>query len=104
MQFSLQAASPETFGYSPILGGEPEGNRPIRRPSCRWEDNIIIDVLEMRWIADGWIHLAQDRDQWRALVNTIMNLLVLFKKKKTVNGLTSRVTTGFLRTLFHVGR
>jgi hypothetical protein len=46
--------------------------------SSRWEDNIKIDVREIGWSGMNWIHLAQDRDQWRALVNTVMNLWVLY--------------------------
>jgi hypothetical protein len=42
----------------------------------RWVDNIIIDLREIRWDGMDWIDLAQDRDQWRALVNTVMNLRV----------------------------
>jgi hypothetical protein len=59
-----------------ILVGKPEGKRPIGRPRCRWEDNIIMDHREIGWGGMDWIDLAQDRDQWRALVNTVMNLRV----------------------------
>jgi hypothetical protein len=59
-----------------ILVGKPEGNRPLRRPRCWWVDNIKIDLREMGWDGMGRIDVAQDREQWRALVNTIMNLLV----------------------------
>jgi hypothetical protein len=57
-----------------ILVGNPEGKRPLGRPRRRWVDNIKIDLIG----CDGmdWIELAQDRDQWRALLNTVMNLLV----------------------------
>jgi hypothetical protein len=48
------------------------GRRGIRR----WVDNIKMDVREIGWDGRDWIELAQDRDQWRALVNTVMNLLV----------------------------
>jgi hypothetical protein len=57
-----------------ILVGKPEGKRPLGRPRRRWEDNIRMDVREIGWGGMDWIDLAQDRDQWRALVNTIMNL------------------------------
>jgi hypothetical protein len=59
-----------------ILVGKPEGNRPRGRPRCRWMDSIKIDLREMGWDGVDWIDLAQDRDQWRALVNTVMNLRV----------------------------
>jgi hypothetical protein len=59
-----------------ILVGNPEGKRPLGRPRCRWEDNIKMDLKEIGWGGMDWIDLAQDRDQWRALVNTVMNLLV----------------------------
>jgi hypothetical protein len=56
-----------------ILVGKPEGKRPLGRPRCRWVDNIIIDLREIRWDGMDRIELAQDRDQWRSLVNTVMN-------------------------------
>jgi hypothetical protein len=59
-----------------ILVGKPEGNRPFGRPSRRWEDNIRMDVRGIGREGVDRIHLAQDRDQWRALVNTVLNLLV----------------------------
>jgi hypothetical protein len=54
--------------------GKPEGKRPVGRPRRRWVDNIKIDLRETRWNGMDWIDLAQDRDQWRTLVNTVMNL------------------------------
>jgi hypothetical protein len=57
-----------------ILVGHPEGKRPLGRPRRRWVDNIKIDLREIGWGGMDWIDLAQDRDQWRALVNTVMNL------------------------------
>ena len=51
--------------------GKPEGKTPPERPRPRWEDNIKMDLQEV-----DWIELAQDRDRWRALVNTVMNLRV----------------------------
>jgi hypothetical protein len=58
--------------------GKPEGKRPLGRPRRRWVDNIKIDLIvrEIGWNGMDWIDLAQDRDQWRALVNTAMNLRV----------------------------
>jgi hypothetical protein len=50
--------------------------RPLGRPRCRWVDNSKIDLREIRWGGMDWIDLAQERDQWRALVNTVMNLRV----------------------------
>jgi hypothetical protein len=57
-----------------ILVGKPAGKRPIRRPRCRWEDNIKMDLKEMEGV--DWINLAQDRDWLQALVNMVMNLWV----------------------------
>jgi hypothetical protein len=54
-----------------ILVGKPEGKRPLRRPRRRWEDNNKMDVREIGSDGMDWIDLAQDRDQWRALVNTV---------------------------------
>jgi hypothetical protein len=56
--------------------GEPKGKIPLGRPTHRWEDNIKIDLRETGWGGMDWIHLAQDRDQWRALVNMVMNIWV----------------------------
>jgi hypothetical protein len=58
-----------------ILVGKPEGKRPLRRPRHRWED-IKMDLREEGCFCMGWIDLAQDRNQWRALVNTVMNLWI----------------------------
>jgi hypothetical protein len=55
---------------------EPEGKRPLGSPRHRWLDNIKMDLREIGWSVMDWIDLAQDRDQWRALVITVMNLLV----------------------------
>jgi hypothetical protein len=59
-----------------ILMGKPEGKRPLGRPIRRWEDDIKMVLGEIGWGSTDWIDLAQDRDQWRALVNTVMNLRV----------------------------
>jgi hypothetical protein len=57
-----------------ILVGKPEGKRPLGRPRHRPEDNIKMDLRDIGWGGMDWIHLAQDMDQWRALVNTVLNL------------------------------
>jgi hypothetical protein len=59
-----------------ILVGMPEGKRPLGRPRHRWVDNIKMDLREIGWVDMNWIDLAQNRDQWRALVNTLMNLWI----------------------------
>jgi hypothetical protein len=53
-----------------------EGKRPLGGPRCMWVDNIKIALRETRWGFMNWIDLAQGRDQWRALVNTVMNFRV----------------------------
>jgi hypothetical protein len=57
------------------LVGKPEGKRPLGRPRRRWVGNIKMDLRERGWDGMDWIDLA-DRDHWRALVNTVMNLRV----------------------------
>jgi hypothetical protein len=59
-----------------ILVGEAERKRPVERPRRRWEGNIKMNFREMEWGSMNWIDLTQDRDQWRALVKTAMNLRV----------------------------
>jgi hypothetical protein len=59
-----------------ILGGKPEGRRPLRRPRCRSVYNITIDLREIGWGDMDWINLIQDRDQSRAIVNFVLNLRV----------------------------
>jgi hypothetical protein len=56
-----------------------EGKRPLGRSRRRWEDNIKMDLRGIGWGGMDWIDLAQDRDQWRALVNTVINLRVPIK-------------------------
>jgi hypothetical protein len=59
-----------------ILVGKPERKRPLGRSRHRWVDNIKMCLREIGWDGMDWIDLAQDREQWRALVNTVMNLEV----------------------------
>jgi hypothetical protein len=59
-----------------ISVGKPKGKRAVGRPRCRWEDNIRMDLREIGRGFGDWIHLAQDIDQWRALVNMLMKLSV----------------------------
>jgi hypothetical protein len=59
-----------------ILVGKPDEKRPIGRPRRRCVDNIKMDLREIGWDGMDWIDLVQDRDQWRALLNTVVNLRV----------------------------
>jgi hypothetical protein len=66
----------EGRGAYRVLVGRPEGKRPPGRPRNRWEDNIKMDLREIGIDGANWIRLAQDRVQWRAFVNMVMNLRV----------------------------
>jgi hypothetical protein len=66
----------EGRGVYRVLVGRPEGKRPLGRPRRRWEDNIKMDLREIGIDGANWIQLAQDRVQWRAFVNTVLNLRV----------------------------
>jgi hypothetical protein len=57
-----------------LLVGKPKGKRPLGRPKRRWVDNIRMDLGELGWSDVDWIGLAQDRNRWRALVNSVLNL------------------------------
>ena len=63
----------EGRGVHRVLVWKPEGKRPLWRPSRKCGDNIKMDLREVGSVGD-WMELAQDRDRWRALVNTVMNL------------------------------
>jgi hypothetical protein len=65
-----------------ILVGKPDRKRPLGRPTRSWEDNIEVDLREIRWHFMEFIYLAQDRDQWRALVNTVINFRVPYNVGK----------------------
>jgi hypothetical protein len=59
-----------------ILVGKPGGKRPLGGPRHRWVSDIKMDLREIEWVGVDWIDLAQDRDQWSTLVNTVMDLPV----------------------------
>jgi hypothetical protein len=59
-----------------LLVEKPEGRRPLGRSRRRWLDNIRMDLVVVGWGNVDWIGLAQDRDRWRALVNSVLNLRV----------------------------
>jgi hypothetical protein len=59
-----------------VLGGKPEGKSPLGRPRRRWEDNIKMDLQEVGGGGVDWMELAQDRDEWWALVSTVKNFRV----------------------------
>jgi hypothetical protein len=59
-----------------LLVGNPEGKRPLGRPRRGWVDNIRMDLGEIEWGDVDWIGMAQDRNRWRALVNSVLNLRV----------------------------
>jgi hypothetical protein len=60
-----------------VLVGKPKGKRLLGRPNRRWEDGIRMDLRKLIWGRVDWVQLAQDRDRWRAVVSTVMNLRVL---------------------------
>jgi hypothetical protein len=66
----------EGKGVYRVLVGRPKGKRPLGRHRCRWEDNVKLDLREIGLDGANWIHLAQDRVQWRVCVNTVMNIRV----------------------------
>jgi hypothetical protein len=66
--------------------GKPEGKRPLGRRRRRWKDGIRMDLREIGLGSVEWIQLAQDRDRWRALVNTVMNLRDLAPRSQLVIG------------------
>jgi len=63
-------------GCTGFWWGNLEGKRPLVRPRLRWEDNIKMDLQEVGGVWRDWMELAQDRDRWRTLVSTVMNLRV----------------------------
>jgi ribosome biogenesis protein Nip4 len=61
----------EVINAYKILVGKREGKRPLRKPKCRWEDNIRTDLRDIGCEDFDWAHVLQDRYQWRTLVNTV---------------------------------
>jgi hypothetical protein len=59
-----------------VVGGKARGKEPLGRPRRRWLYNIRMDLVELEWGDVDWIGLAQDRDRWRALVKSVLNLRV----------------------------
>ena len=89
----------EGRGMYRVLVGKPEGKRPLGRPRRRWEDDIKMDLQEVECKGMDWIMLPQDRDSWRALVNTLVNIRVPLNLG---NFLTSCKPVSFSRrTLLH---
>jgi hypothetical protein len=78
----------KSYAYR-LLVGKPEEKRPLGRPRCGRVDNIRMDLGEMEWGDVDWIGLVQDRDKWRALVNSVLNLWVPENARKLSSGLTS---------------
>jgi hypothetical protein len=77
------------------LVAKPEGKRALERPRRRWVDNKNMDFREIGWVGMDWIDLAQDRDQRRTLMNTVMNLRVPWYVWKLLNSCS---TGGFSRS------
>ena len=86
-------------GVYRVLVEKPEGKRPLGRPRRRWEDNIKMDLQEVGGDCGDWMELAQDRDRWRALVSTVMNLRV--PKMRGISWLGAEPVSFSRRTLLH---
>jgi hypothetical protein len=78
----------ENWNACRLLVGKPEGKRPLGRPRGRWVDNIRMDLGKVGWGDVDWIGLAQDRNRWRALVNSVLNLRVPWNAGKLSSGLS----------------
>jgi hypothetical protein len=72
-----------------LLVGKPEGKRPLGRPRRRWVDNIRMDIGEVGWGDVDWIGLVQDKNRWRALVNSVLNHRVPYNAGKLLSGYTT---------------
>ena len=89
----------EGRGVHRVLVGKPEGKRPLGRPRHRWEDNNKMDLQEVGGGCGDWMELAQDRERWRALVSTVMNLRV--PKMQGISRLAAEPVSFSRRTLLH---
>ena len=86
-------------GVHRVLVGRPEGKRPLGRPRRRWEDNIKMDLQEEGGGCEDWMELGQDRDRWRALASTVMNLRV--PKMRGISCLAVKPVSFSRRLLLH---
>ena len=89
----------EGRGMHRVLVGKPEGKRPLGRPRRRLEDNIKINLQEVGGGCGDWMELAQDRDRWRALVNTVTKIRV--PKMGGISRLAAEPVSFSRRTLLH---
>jgi len=86
-------------GVHRVLVGKPEGKRPLGRPRRRWEDTNKMDLQEVGGGCGDWMELAQDKDKWRALVSTVINLRV--SKMRGIPCLAAEPVSFSRRTLLH---
>jgi hypothetical protein len=84
----------ERRGVYTVLVGKPERKKPLGRPRRRWEDNIKMDIQEVKWEGMDWIDVAQDRDRWRALVNAVV---IFWVPQNAGNFLTRSEPSSFSR-------
>jgi len=89
----------EGRGVHRVLVGKPEGKRPLGRPRRRWEDNIKMNLQEVGGGCEDWMELAQNRDRWRKLVSTVMNIRV--PKMRGISWLAAEPVRFSRRTLLH---
>ena len=89
----------EGRGVHRVLVGKPERKRPLGRPRRRWEDNIKMDLQEVGGDCEDWMELAQDRDSWRALLSSLMNIRV--PKMWGISRLAAEPVRFSRRTLLH---
>jgi hypothetical protein len=84
-----------------ILVGKSEGKRPLGRPRRTWVNNIKMDPIEIGWDGVDWIDMAQYRDQWRALVNTVLKIRVLQNAGKFLSGYTTGGSSRVSKSLYN---